>query len=134
MSLIIQGMSARGHLAAPRPIRTAALPPIKGKRANPFVGVKGGKCEEASSREEEQMLEELNSIFTLPNLSNVKRRPSPDMFGLPYKKTPSPGFKRPPSRPLHNPLSKDESFKQFSSISDASTCSSSEELATLYFR
>ena len=118
-------MHSRNQLAAPRPIRTVVLPLLKPKCPNPFLPIRSPR--EEPSREEQQVQDELAHILTLPVLSSTRRRPSPDFFGLPYKKTPSPGFKRPPSRPLHNPLSKDESFQQLSNISEASTCSSSEE-------
>lgn len=114
-------MCSRGALAAPRPIRTAALPPLNARRYNPFLGAKNTKAEEESTKEEQQVREEVNRILTLPALTATRIRSSFDLFGVPYKKTPSPNFKRPPSRPSQ-PLVKDPSFQQLSSISEASTC------------
>lgn len=108
-------------LAAPKPIRMA-LPPIKPLKPNPFLTCKSPR---ESTREEDEVAKELNTIFTLPFL---KRKSSPDMFSLPFKKTPSPGMKRAPSRPQHNPIVKDKSFQQLESISETSTCDSSQEV------
>lgn len=119
---IIKSMQSRKPLAAPSPLR-CALPPMSLRKPNPFTAPEEEDCSE------DAVAEELSHIFTLPYL---RRRPSPNMFGNPLKKPPSPGV-QPPSRPTNNPLLKDASFLLLDTMSDTSTCDTSQESLRPFF-
>jgi hypothetical protein len=110
-------MQSRKPLAAPSPLRSA-LPPLTSRKANPFT------APQEEDWSEDAVAEELNHIFTLPYL---RRHPSPNMFGNPLKKPPSPSV-QPPTRPSTNPILQDASFLLLDNMSDTSTCDTSLEI------